>query len=146
MGLHYTIGDVQKLIDRKLAGFVDYCCSDKTSRLEIISMAKEMSLQIKWCTFWWLHLKSSNMDIREIRNDADALELALNVDHDRMINVYATNIGTNNSDVVPTSRCKVSHAMEEGDYSCMRENIQEQVVEENIDRQVASPGHKKRNG
>ena len=50
----------------------------------------------------------------------------------------------NDSDVVPTSKCEVSHAMEEGDYSCMRENIQEQVVEENIDLQVASPGHKKK--
>ena len=44
------------------------------------------------------------MGIREIRNDADVLELALNVDYDRMINVYAkvSDIGTNDSDVVPT--------------------------------------------
>ena len=34
--------------------------------------------------------------------------------------------------------------MEEGDYSDMRANIQEQVAEENIDLQVASPGHKKK--
>ena len=93
------------------------------SRLEIISTAKEMSLQVERCTLWWLQLKSSNMGTREIRNDADALELALDVDHRRMINVYAkvSNIGANDSDVVPTSRCEVSHAMEEGDYAGMRE-------------------------
>ena len=46
------------------------------------------------------------MDIREIKNDADALELALNVAHDRIINAYAkvSNIGINGSDVVSTSR------------------------------------------
>ena len=100
-------------------------------------------MQVEGGTFWWQHLKSSNMGIREIRNDADALELALNVDHDRMINIYTkvSNIGTNDRDVVSTSRCEVSHAMEEGDYSGMRENMQEQVVEENIDMQVASLGY-----
>ena len=90
----------------KFAGFADYCWPDKMSRLEIISMAKVMSLQAEGCTFWWLHVKSSNMGIREIRNDTDALELVLNLDHNRMINVYAKvfNIGTNDSDVVPTPR------------------------------------------
>ena len=118
----------------KLAGFADYVCPDKMSRLEIISMAKEMNLQVEGCTFWWLHLKSSDMDIREIKNNADALELALNVAHDRMINIYAkvSNIGINGSDVVSTFRCEVSHAMEEEDHSGVRENIQQPVVQENI--------------
>ena len=142
--MYYTSGDVKNWEGYKLTRFVDYVCPDKMSRLEIISMAKAMNLQVEGCTFWRLHLKGSVMDIREIRNDADALELALNVAHDRMINVYVkvSNICTNDSDVVP--RCEVSHAIEEGDYSGVRENIQETVVEQNIDLHVASPGHKKK--
>ena len=144
--MYYTSGDVQNWEGYKLAGFADYVCPDKMSRLEIISMTKEMNLQVEGCTFWWLHLKSSDMDIREIKNDADALELALNVAHDRMINIYAkvSNIGINGSDVVSTFRCEVSHAMEAEDHSGVRENIQQPVVQENINLQVASPGDKKK--
>lgn len=51
-------------------------------------MAKEMGLQVEGCRFWWLHLTGDNMGIREIRNDIDALEIALNVNHSKIyINV-----------------------------------------------------------
>ena len=36
---------------------------------------------------------------------------------------------------------EVSHAIEEGDYAGIRENTQGQVVEKNIDLQVASLGY-----
>lgn len=71
-------------------------------------MAKEMGLQVEGCRFWWLHLTGDNMGIRKIRNDIDALEIALNVNHSKIyINVYTkvSNISSNDNDVVVPGRC-----------------------------------------
>lgn len=54
--LYYTSIEVQKYEGRTFAGFVDYCCPDKISRLEVINMAKELGMQVEGTTFWWLHL------------------------------------------------------------------------------------------
>ncbi|XP_039133195.1 protein diaphanous homolog 1-like [Dioscorea cayenensis subsp. rotundata] len=87
--LQYTDGDVHKWADRSLAGFADYCCADKISRLELVDMAKEMGLIVDGCRFWWLDINNSTMGLREIINDADALAMAMTVNHTKVINLYA---------------------------------------------------------
>lgn len=87
--LHYTLGDVMKWSDRRFSGYVDYCCADKMSRLEIMAMAKELNLVVQGCTFWWLDVMSERMGMREIKDDADALAMAQTANLCREINVYA---------------------------------------------------------
>ena len=76
MVLHYTIGDVHKWIDRKLAGYADYCCPDKMFRLELVSIAKELNLDAKGCKLWWLDIMGDVMGMKEIKTNADALIVA----------------------------------------------------------------------
>ena len=64
--MYYTLGDVHKWEDCRMAGYVDYCYADKMFRLEIIGMAEKMGLCVEGCRLWWLDLKSSAMGLREI--------------------------------------------------------------------------------
>ena len=74
------IGDVHKSIDRKLAGYADYCYPDKMSRLELISIAKELNLDVKGCKFWWLDIMGDVMGMKDIEANADALAMAQHID------------------------------------------------------------------
>lgn len=114
------------------------------SRLEILGMAEELGLQVDSCTFWWLRLKGNGMGLTEIKYNVDALEMASNVPHNKLITIYAkvSNIGANNSsELVSGKECDGVHCMQIGEG----ENNQELVMEENIDLQDASIGqHEKK--
>ncbi|KAJ0962494.1 hypothetical protein J5N97_027616 [Dioscorea zingiberensis] len=62
---------------------------DRISKLEIISMAKAMSLEVDGCRFYWMDHCDKKKGLKEIKNDQDAMEMALRVDGSRYINVYA---------------------------------------------------------
>ena len=49
--MYYGLGNVDKWSDARFARFVDYCCADYISRLEIINMAKELQLHVEACSF-----------------------------------------------------------------------------------------------
>ena len=51
------LGEVHKLDGHRLGGYADYYCVDKMSKLEIMSIAKEMNLHVEGCSFWWLDLR-----------------------------------------------------------------------------------------
>lgn len=87
--LHYTIGDVHKWNDYRLAGYIDYCYLDKISRFEIVSMTKELNLDVEGCKFLWMDLMSDKMGMTEIKDDADALVMAQSVDLCKVVNNYA---------------------------------------------------------
>lgn len=83
MGLEYfpiamfcTCGDIYKWVDYTMVGYVDYCCADKLSKLEIINMAKELNLQVEGSTFWWMHVDVGTKALVEIKNDMDVLSMA----------------------------------------------------------------------
>lgn len=45
----YINGGVERLTD-----YVDYCCGDQISRIEMISMAMEFNLPVEGCSIWWV--------------------------------------------------------------------------------------------
>ena len=74
------IGDVYKWIDRELARYVDYCRPEKMSGLELVSIAKELNLDVEGYNFWWMDIMGDMMGMKEIETDADALKMALHMD------------------------------------------------------------------
>lgn len=70
-----------------LVGFVDFCCKDKISFVEILNMAKQLRIDVEGCTLWWLDLKSSH-GLVEIKTDLDVLSMASSIDFTRLIYIY----------------------------------------------------------
>ncbi|KAJ0977837.1 hypothetical protein J5N97_013311 [Dioscorea zingiberensis] len=81
--MHYIVGAIEGM-----AGYVDYCCADQMSKIELISMAKELKLQVDDCSVWWLDLFSEKKGVKEIKTDVDALSMAFSVDSSREVYVY----------------------------------------------------------
>ncbi|XP_039128877.1 uncharacterized protein LOC120265007 [Dioscorea cayenensis subsp. rotundata] len=73
---------------QRLAGYVDYCCADQISRLELISMAMEFDLPIEGCSIWWVDSGGENNMLKEISTDLDALRMAECVTSTREVHVY----------------------------------------------------------
>ena len=72
--LHYKVGDIEGL-----ARYIDYCCADQVSQLELISMAKEFKLNVEGSSIWWLDVTSGEKGYKEVKTDIDALSMALSV-------------------------------------------------------------------
>ncbi|KAJ0963612.1 hypothetical protein J5N97_028734 [Dioscorea zingiberensis] len=88
--LYYIVGDVSSFEGRVLAGYADYCCMDKISRLEIIGMAKELKLDVEGCSLWWMNPMNDKASLSEIKDNADALFMAQCVDfNSREMTIYA---------------------------------------------------------
>ena len=87
--LHYKIGDVHKWIDRKLAGYAHYCCPDKMPRFKLVSIAKELNLDVEGYTSWWLYIMGDVMGMKEIETNADTLIMAQHIDFCREIIILA---------------------------------------------------------
>ena len=64
IAMHYIIGGVQGL-----AGYVDFCCADQISKLELLTMAKELGLNIEGCSIWWLDSIGENKGLKEIQSE-----------------------------------------------------------------------------
>ena len=45
IAMHYIVGGVQGI-----AGYVDFCCADQISKLELLTMAKELRLNVEGCS------------------------------------------------------------------------------------------------
>ncbi|XP_039127971.1 uncharacterized protein LOC120264236 [Dioscorea cayenensis subsp. rotundata] len=80
--IHYTIGTVETL-----AGFIDFCCPDLISRIELLSMCREFNLDVSECKMWWLDMTSDPSCLRKIRDDIDALTMASTVDSSKEVYV-----------------------------------------------------------
>lgn len=81
--MHYIVGGIEGL-----AGYVDYCCADQISRLELIYMAREFNLEVEGCSLWWLDVTSGHKGLKEIQTNLDALSMALSVGSSKEIIVY----------------------------------------------------------
>lgn len=64
--MHHMVGDIEGM-----DGYVDFCCGNQMSNLEIIYMAKELNLQVDDCTIWWLD--GHKKELKEIKSNMDAL-------------------------------------------------------------------------
>jgi len=80
--MHYAIGMVERF-----AGFVDFCSLDQISRIELLAMAREFSLDVTNCKMWWLDVSREPSELREIRDDMDALNMANSVSSPREVYV-----------------------------------------------------------
>ena len=80
---------MQKWIDHKLGGYADHFCLDKMSRLELVSIAKEMKLDVEGCKYWWLDIISDRMGMKEIKTDVDGLTRTQHIDYCREVNIFA---------------------------------------------------------
>lgn len=69
-------------------GFVDYCSADHISKLEIVDMAKGLKLDVEGSTFWFEDILNQSIGVSKIKNDLDALSMALSMDRSRIANVY----------------------------------------------------------
>lgn len=129
---------MHKWESRELAGYIDYCCIDKMSRLELLGMAKELDLQEEGCTFWWLRFNGNGLSLAEIKNDADALEMASNVSRNRLMSIYAKvcSISTSNDADKPFAEENVNLQ-----DASLGNNAKEQVEVENVDMQNDSAGN-----
>ncbi|XP_039141161.1 uncharacterized protein LOC120278432 isoform X2 [Dioscorea cayenensis subsp. rotundata] len=138
--MHYTIGDVCKMDGHRLAGYIDYCCADKISKLELISMSKELNLEVEGCSFWWLDLTGGNTGLTEIKNDQDVLAIALGVGYSRVVNVYVkVSKRDEDANLEGTSLGKESKGQEEDEESelhyleySFHSGEEEQAVEERM--------------
>ncbi|KAJ0965293.1 hypothetical protein J5N97_026431 [Dioscorea zingiberensis] len=76
-------------------------------------MAKELELHVEGCTFWWKETKSEMLGMSQIKNDLDAVAMALAMDHSKVINVYVKLTNAEISDVVPISVGGVGEGVEQ---------------------------------
>lgn len=37
-----------------MARYIDNCCANHKSKMELVSIAKEFRLDVEGCSFWWL--------------------------------------------------------------------------------------------
>ena len=72
IAIYYIVGGVQGL-----AGYVDFCYADQISKLELLTMAKELRLNVEGCSIWWLDSIGENKGLKEIQSDIDVLAMAL---------------------------------------------------------------------
>lgn len=70
------------------AGYIDYCCANQISRLELLSMATEFGLDVQGCTLCWLDVYGEDKGLKEIQNDLDALKMAMTVGRSKEACVY----------------------------------------------------------
>lgn len=62
-----------------MVGYVDYCCADQMSKLELIYLATEFRLDVEGCSVWWLDVADEEKGLKEIKTDLDALLMALSI-------------------------------------------------------------------
>lgn len=87
---HCSIGEKMKWAKNNLVGYVDYCCPDKMSKIELVNMAKELNLDVEGCHLRWLDIMSDNMGLKDIITDADALLMARSVGFCRTLTIYVS--------------------------------------------------------
>lgn len=69
--------------------YVDYCCVDKMSLVEINNMAKQLRINVDGCTFWLLDLNNNHNGLVEIKKDSNALLMVSYIDYARVIYMHA---------------------------------------------------------
>ena len=74
IAMNYIVGGV-----KGLAGYIDFCCADHISKLELLTMAKELRLNVECCSIWWLDSIGENKGLKDVQSDIDALAMALSV-------------------------------------------------------------------
>lgn len=72
--MHYKVDEVEGM-----AGYIDYCCSDQISMIELMGMARELNLEVESCYLWWLDTTSADEGYKEIKTDLDALKMAMSI-------------------------------------------------------------------
>ena len=70
--IHYIVGGVKGFV-----GYVDFCCADQIFKLELLTMAKELKLNVEGCSIWWLDNNGENKRLKEMHFDMDTLAMAL---------------------------------------------------------------------
>lgn len=88
--MHCMVDDIEAFV-----GYVDYVCADQISRLELLSMARELKLEVERCNIWYLDAHSASKSLKEISSDLDALTMANYVDSSREICVCIKNTRMN---------------------------------------------------
>lgn len=71
----------------RMAGYVDFVCSDQISKIEILTMAKQFNIDVERCSIWWLDGNVENRNFREIVTDVDTLAMAKSVDSSKEVHV-----------------------------------------------------------
>lgn len=106
--IHYTNDDVNNVDKYKLTRYIDFCCADQISRLEMFEMAKELKVGGDGISFWWFDYSKNKYMLSKIKSNSDALSMALSVGMFRVMDLYV----------------KVSTLVEEGNTSL---NVDESV-------------------
>lgn len=81
--LHYRLDEIEGF-----AGYIDYCCADQISRLELVSMAKEFGLDVEGFSIGWLDGRTGVGVYKEIKTDLEALDMATSVGSTKETWVY----------------------------------------------------------
>ena len=77
--MHYIDGGVKRFV-----GYVDFYCADHISKLELLTMVRELKLNVEGCSIWWLDSIGENKGLKEIQSDINALAIALSINsHNR---------------------------------------------------------------
>ena len=124
--------DVHKWEDHRFGGHADYYYVDKLSKLEIISMSKEMNLYVEGYNFLWLDLTGEKKGLKDIRDNQDALDMVLSAYCTRSINVYARVSKIDDSSNlrgVITTRSEEENGMGKEDVA-LEEHVEEEVVKD----------------
>lgn len=108
--LHYNCGGMERMV-----GHVDYCCADQILRIELFAMAREFNLNVNECSVWWVN--SGVDELREIHNDMDVLNMAINVDYRREICVHFRTSNCDTGQVVSIPRNVVE--VDDEDEECL---------------------------
>ena len=93
-------------------------------------MAKGLKLDVEGATFWFKDSKSERMGMSKIKDDLDALAMAMPVDESRVSNLYVkeTKVNvTSSSDAVLRKASNDGGGLGQGDVAL------EEAVEENVE-------------
>ena len=71
-----------------IIGYIDYCSSNKISKLETYNMAKEVGLHIEGRSFFWMHPKRvSTYWLKKFDDDNNTIEISLFVNESRIMHL-----------------------------------------------------------
>ncbi|XP_050233577.1 uncharacterized protein LOC126682066 [Mercurialis annua] len=78
---------INRSCDHSIMGYIDYCSADLISRVELLSMGKEIGIDVDNYQIFW-NESDNNLVQKAINNDVDAFGMALRAEKNNDVNVY----------------------------------------------------------
>ncbi|XP_050204849.1 uncharacterized protein LOC126654895 [Mercurialis annua] len=125
--------------DRRILGYIDWCCEDRISKIEIVSMGKALGLEDDDFFYCWIP-ENTEGHLRRIEIDLDVITMSRAVGPTRIVNVearLALNDRVVNTDVADADYLGEDSDINDSDYDFNEDedhdNEQDMENEENFE-------------